>query len=78
MQGILMILPQSNTFKLLKKRLDCVNITNYSLPFIGEEDEEEMSEQERTLQVKTCLATFNQQKIKYASYLESVLLNDNK
>ena len=33
-----MILPQSRTFNVLKTRLDCVNITNFSLPFVGEKD----------------------------------------
>jgi len=31
LQGILMILPQSKTFTVLKTRLDCVNITNFTL-----------------------------------------------
>ena len=31
-----MILPQSKTFNVLKTRLDCVNITNFSLPFIND------------------------------------------
>jgi vacuole morphology and inheritance protein 14 len=36
LQGILMILPQSKTFTVLKTRLDCVNITNFSLPFVND------------------------------------------
>ena len=46
MQGILMILPQSKTFNVIKSRLDCVNITNFSLPFIGEEDEDAQNEEQ--------------------------------
>lgn len=34
LQGLLMILPQSRTFNVLKTRLDCVNIANFSLPFV--------------------------------------------
>ena len=29
-----MILPQSKTFNILKTRLDCINITNNTLPFV--------------------------------------------
>jgi len=36
LQGLLMILPQSKTYSVLKDRLDCVNITNFSLPYIEE------------------------------------------
>ena len=36
LQGVLMILPQSKTFTVLKTRLDCVNITNFSLPFVSD------------------------------------------
>ena len=34
-----MIIPQSQTFNVLKTRLDCVNITNFSLPFIEDEQQ---------------------------------------
>lgn len=44
----MMILPQSRTFNLIKNRLDCVNITNFSLPFIGEDKETDMSEEDST------------------------------
>ncbi len=43
LQGILMILPQSKTFTVLKARLDCVNITNFSLPFVSEDDTENIN-----------------------------------
>jgi len=39
-----MILPQSKTFNVLKTRLDCVNITGFSLPFICDEEEDETPE----------------------------------
>lgn len=58
MQGILMILPQSKTFHVIKSRLDCVNITNFSLPFINDEDDNDMSEEQIKQQVISCLATF--------------------
>lgn len=32
---MLMIIPQCKTFNILKTRLDCINITNYSLPFVS-------------------------------------------
>jgi hypothetical protein len=38
LQGVLMILPQSKTFTVLKTRLDCVNITNFTLPFVELKD----------------------------------------
>lgn len=56
MQGILMILPQSKTFNVIKTRLDCVNITNFSLPFIGEENENIMNEEDSKKQVLECLS----------------------
>lgn len=59
MQGILMILPQSKTFNVIKTRLDCVNITNFSLPFIDEENEQDMSEEATKKQVLDCLASFD-------------------
>jgi len=40
LQGILMILPQSQTFNVLKARLDCVNITNFNLPLVDESEEQ--------------------------------------
>ena len=45
LQGLLMILPQSKTFGVLKTRLECVNITNYSLPFV--EDIEQKAEDQK-------------------------------
>ena len=44
LQGVLMILPQSKTFGVLKTRLECVNITNYSLPFVEESATEKSPE----------------------------------
>jgi hypothetical protein len=45
LQGILMILPQSKTFTVLKTRLDCVNITNFTLQFVEINDKGENKEQ---------------------------------
>jgi hypothetical protein len=44
LQGLLMILPQSKTFTVLKTRLECVNVTNFELPFIDEKQEEAANE----------------------------------
>lgn len=70
LQGIMMILPQSRTFNLIKNRLDCVNITNFSLPFIGEDNEGDMTEEETTKQVVACLAEFEIQRDRYIKYME--------
>ena len=77
MQGILMILPQSKTFNVIKVRLDCVNITNFSLPFIGEEEETEQDELETKNQVIECLSQFKLQRERYNKYLEDQLFMSN-
>lgn len=46
LQSILMILPQSKTFNVLKTRLDCVNLTNFSLPLVEDEKEEQVDEEQ--------------------------------
>jgi hypothetical protein len=37
LQGILMMLPQSKSFDVLKTRLDCINITSFSVSFMDQE-----------------------------------------
>ena len=45
LQGVLMILPQSKTFNVLKTRLECVNISSYTLPFVEEQSAAKTREQ---------------------------------
>ena len=40
-----MILPQSKTFNVLKTRLECVNISSYTLPFVEEQSAAKTPEQ---------------------------------
>ena len=69
-----MILPQSQTFNVLKTRLDCVNITNFSLPFINA-DEEVKEDKEATKQfIIKCLSQYDvkQEKLKlYQTKMET-------
>jgi hypothetical protein len=62
LQGILMILPQSKTFNVLKTRLDCVNITSFSVPLVEDnmsvplQEEEIASKKEKNRQfLVSCL-----------------------
>lgn len=48
LQGILMILPQSKTFTVLKTRLDCVNITGFNMPLIEEVKAKDPEEVEKS------------------------------
>ena len=40
-----MILPQSKTFTILKTRLDCVNITSFTMPLAIEDTKTKSSEE---------------------------------
>lgn len=63
---------------MIKTRLDCVNITNFSLPFINEENENEMSEEDTQKQVVECLANFEKQRARYIKYMEDQLFKNNQ
>ena len=69
-----MILPQSQTFNVLKTRLDCVNITNFSLPFINAEEEIKEDKEVTKQFIIQCLSQYDikQEKLKlYQSKMES-------
>ena len=73
-----MILPQSKTFILLKTRLDCVNITNFNLPFIDEEVESKTNREQEKQKVRECLTTFQEQQERFKKYIfeqSAVLMN---
>ena len=75
LQGILMILPQSKTFNVLKTRLDCVNITSFSLPLaedeindpLSEEEKKALKEQNKQSLVK-CLEQYKMQMSRYKNF----------
>lgn len=68
LQGILMILPQSQTFTVLKTRLDCVNITNFSMPFINTEEEIVSDKEANKKFIVDCLQQYDTKQTKLRLY----------
>ena len=59
LQGILMIMPISNSFKILKTRIECVNIAPYWLPNAKEKQEKKEEEKEESLDLEECIKIFD-------------------
>lgn len=55
LQGVLMILPISNSFKTLKTRIECVNIAPYWLPT----HEKSQNKEATGLDLNECISIFD-------------------
>ena len=71
-----MLLPQSKSFDVLKTRLDCINITQFSVTFTEEEEKAELTPEELVEQKKKnkeeillCLKNFDQQQERFKKYV---------
>jgi len=54
---------------VLKVRLECVNITNFELPFIDDDGDQTYNEEQNKKFVVDCLAQFDVQQKRYQMYL---------
>lgn len=79
------MLPQSKSFDVLKTRLECINLAQFSVAFNDEEEEQKLSvEEEAEKQKKNkeeivqCLKNFDVQQERFKKYINEQLEKSGK